>query len=400
MATAGVVRGAMTAPRMHPPLPVVRYPVAMSAPSLFMQEAIRLAASVRGRTSPNPWVGAVLVRDGCIIATGATAPYGGPHAEAAALAGVDARGTTLYCTLEPCVPFPGKRTPPCSDAIIAAGVRRVVVGLLDPHVGGHGIERLRAAGIDVDVGDGAEAIADLLRPYLKWRQAGLPYVIAKFAVSLDGAVGASAAGISWLTGERARERAHADRAWVDAILVGSGTILADDPALTARPGGHIADRQPVRIILDTRGRIPAAARVLAPGGRVVVATGPASPPSWREALTAAGATILELEAPAGRLDPHQLLAALGQRNIQSLIVEGGPTVLASFLAADLVDEIHAYVSPRILGDAGLRLLPPGAGVEPIHVEPVAIEPLHPDVLIRGYTGSWQPRLPDLSPENL
>ncbi len=333
------------------------------------------------------------------MATGATAPYGGPHAEAAALAGVDARGATLYCTLEPCVPFPGKRTPPCSDAIIAAGVPRVVVGLLDPHVGGPGIQRLRAAGIDVEVGDGAEAITDLLRPYLKWRQVGLPYVIAKFAVSLDGGVGAPAAGITWLTGERARERAHADRAWVDAILVGSGTVLADDPALTARPGGHLAYRQPARIILDTRGRIPAGARALAPGSRVVVATGPAAPPAWREAITAAGATILQLESTAGRLDLHQLLAALGQRNIQSLLVEGGPTVLASFLGADLVDEVHAYVSPRILGDVAIPLVPAGAGLEPLHIEPVAIEPLHPDVLIRGYTGSWQPRLPDLAPEN-
>jgi len=370
----------------------------MSAPSPFMQAAIELAASVRGTTSPNPWVGAVLVRDGQVIGRGATAPYGGPHAEATALAGADARGATLFCTLEPCVPFPGKRTPPCSDAIIAAGVRRVVIALLDPHVGGSGVQRLRDAGIEVDVGDGAEAVTDLLRPYLKWRQLGTPYVIAKVAVSLDGAVGAPAAGITWLTGEAAIARAHRDRAWVDAILVGSGTVLADDPALTARPGGQPAARQPVRIVLDARGRTDPAARVFHPGAPVIVATAPGSPPAWREELLARGATILELDRADGRLELRQLLRALGQRNIQSLIVEGGPTVHASFFDADLVDELHAYVTPRVLGSAGIPLVPPGLHVPVVHLDPVEIEPLPPDVLVRGYTGSWQPPLPIIAPE--
>ncbi len=364
-----------------------------------MQEALRLAASVRGRTSPNPWVGAVLVRGGEIIARGATAPYGGPHAEAAALALADARGADLYCTLEPCVPFPGKRTPPCSEAIIAAGVRRVVVALLDPHVGGAGIQRLRQAGIAVELGDGAEAAADLLRPYLKWRQLGLPYVIAKFAVSLDGAVGAPAEGITWLTGPAAVERVHRDRDWVDAILVGSGTVLADDPALTARPGGAAADRQPVRVVLDARGRISPESRVFAPGAPVIVATSSSSPPAWRQAVLERGAALLELDRPEGRLELRQLLRTLGQRNIQSLIVEGGPTVLSSFFEAELVDEVHAYVTPRILGRAAVPLLPPGTPLPPLHLESVTIEPLPPDVLIRGYTGSWQPPLlPTLAPE--
>jgi len=370
----------------------------MSAPSPFMQEAIRLAASVRGRTSPNPWVGAVLVRDGQVISRGATAAYGGPHAEAAALAGVDARGATLYCTLEPCVPFEGKRTPPCSDAIIQAGVARVVVALLDPHVGGTGVQRLRDAGIEVAVGDGGEAVTDLLRPYLKWRQLGLPYVIAKFAVSLDGAVGAPSAGVTWLTGQAAVERAHRDRDWVDAILVGSGTIIADDPALTARPGGQPADRQPVRVVLDARGRTSPDSRVFAPGAPVIVATAHGSPPEWREAIVRNGATLLELDRSSGRLELRQLLRALGQRNIHSLVVEGGPTVHASFFEADLVDEVHAYVTPRLLGSAGIPLVPQGASLPVIHIDPVEIAPLPPDVLIRGYTGSWQPPLPILAPE--
>ncbi|WP_322817474.1 bifunctional diaminohydroxyphosphoribosylaminopyrimidine deaminase/5-amino-6-(5-phosphoribosylamino)uracil reductase RibD [Tepidiforma sp.] len=370
----------------------------MSAPSPFMQAAIDLAASVRGTTSPNPWVGAVLVRDGRIIAQGATAPYGGPHAEANALARTDARGTTLYCTLEPCVPFPGKRTPPCTETIIAAGVRRVVIALLDPHVGGKGVQRLRNAGIDVEIGDGAEAVTNLLRPYLKWRQLGIPYVIAKVAVSLDGAVGAPAAGITWLTGEAAIARAHRDRASVDAILVGSGTVLADDPALTARPNGQPAPRQPVRIVLDARGRTDPAARVFQPTAPVIVATAPGSPPTWRQALLQRGITLLELERTEGRLELRQLLQTLGQRNIQSLIVEGGPTVHASFFDADLVDELHAYVTPRLLGSVGLPLVPPQHPFPIVHLDNVEIEPLPPDVLVRGYTGSWQPPLPILTPE--
>ncbi len=357
-----------------------------------MQRALEAAASARGRTSPNPWVGAVLVRHGEILAVGATAPYGGPHAEAQALAGVDARDATLYCTLEPCVPFEGKRTPPCSDAIIQAGVARVVIALLDPHVGGLGVQRLRAAGVQVAVGDGAARAAELLRPYLRWRQTGLPYTIAKFAVSLDGRVGAPAAGITWLTGEAARERVHADRAWVDAILVGSGTVLADDPALTARPGGAPAERQPVRVILDARGRVPPDARVFAPGGRVIVATAPGSLREWRERITAAGATVLELEPAPGGVNLEQLRLALGQRNIQSVIIEGGPTVLASCFASGLIDEVHAYVSPRILGPAGIALLA-GEPFEPFALRNVAVEPLPPDVLIRGYTGDWEPSLP-------
>ncbi|HMO55031.1 MAG TPA: bifunctional diaminohydroxyphosphoribosylaminopyrimidine deaminase/5-amino-6-(5-phosphoribosylamino)uracil reductase RibD, partial [Tepidiformaceae bacterium] len=247
-----------------------------------MLRAIAAARAARGRTSPNPWVGAALVQGDAIVSVGATAPYGGPHAEAAALANADARGGTLYTTLEPCVPFEGKRTPPCSEAIIEAGVAKVVIGILDPHVGGPGVARLREAGIEVEVGDGGEEITALLRPYLKFRATGRPYVIAKFAVSLDGKVGAPAAGVRWLTSEAALERAHADRAWVDAIMVGSGTVLADDPALTARPGGEVDARQPVRVVLDARGRSEPGSRVFGAGGKTIVGTTRDAPAEWRQ----------------------------------------------------------------------------------------------------------------------
>jgi diaminohydroxyphosphoribosylaminopyrimidine deaminase/5-amino-6-(5-phosphoribosylamino)uracil reductase len=354
-----------------------------------MQAAIEAARKARGRTSPNPWVGAALVRDGVILSVGATAPYGGPHAEAAVLANADARGATLYTTLEPCIAFEGKRTPPCSEAIIAAGVRRVVVSILDPHVGGPGVARLRAAGLEVEVGDGAAAVTDLLRPYLRFRAAGRPYVIAKFAVSLDGMVGAPAAGIRWLTGPAAIERVHQDRDWVDAVIAGSGTVLADDPSLTARPGGVLAPRQPVRVVLDARGRSPVAARVFDDGARTIVATSAESPRGWRESLRSRGATVPELEADEHGVNLDQLLEVLGQRNVVSLIAEGGPTLHAALFAKDLVDEVHAYIAPRLLGQ-GVPLLTAGSVRSPIELRQTVIEPLPPDVLVRGYTGSWSP----------
>ena len=356
-----------------------------------MQAAINASRAVRGTTSPNPWVGAVVVRDGTVISVGATAPYGGAHAEAAALANVDARGATLYTTLEPCMPFEGKKTRPCVDVILESGVACVVVGLEDPHkpVAGKAIAFLRGQGLVVDVGDGAGAVTDLLRPYLKFRQRRQPYVIAKFAVSLDGKVGAPSAGINWLTGPAAVERAHADRAWVDAIMVGSGTVLADDPALTARPGGIPASRQPLQVVLDGRGASPVTAKAFGPGCIVATAN---SPRAWRDAVAATGATLLEIEYGADGLNLDQLFGVLGRRNVMSAIVEGGPTVFASLLAGDHVDEVHAYVAPIVLGEAGTPLFATGGGIEPARLREVVVESLHPDVLIRGYTGNWSPAL--------
>jgi len=354
-----------------------------------MCAAIEAARAARGSTSPNPWVGAALVRDGRILSVGATSPYGGPHAEAAALAGVDARGAALYVTLEPCVPFPGKRTPPCSEAIVAAGVTRVVVGILDPHVGGAGIAHLRAAGVQVEVGDGAAEVTELLRPYLYFRQVGRPYVTAKFAVSLDGMVGAPDAGVRWLTGPAALEQVHQDRARADAILAGSGTVLADDPSLTARPGGLVAERQHLRVILDSRGRSPLDARVFDGAAPTFVATTAASPERWQDALRRTGVEVHQLAASPGGVDLGELLDHLAARGIVSLIAEGGPTVHAALFAAGLVCEVQAYVAPKVLGQ-GIPLFPAGGLPAPVEFREPVIVPLTPDVLVRGYTGSWSP----------
>lgn len=362
-----------------------------------MAAALDAARSVRGTTSPNPWVGAVVVRDGAVVATGATSPPGGPHAEAAALAaaGEATRGATLYVTLEPCFPFPGKRTPPCAEAIVAAGVARVVVALEDPDPGvaGRGIASLRAAGVAVEVGDGAAEARALLRPYLYHRQTGRPYVIAKWAASLDGRVATPTGDSKWITGEAARDLAHRQRAWVDAVLTGSGTVLADDPAMTARPGGVESERQPLRVVLDARGRTPAGARLFEAPGPVLVATTREAPRVWREAVAARGAQLIDCEPGArGGVNLDQLLGALAQRGVLSAWAEGGPALLGALFDGGHVQEAWAFIAPVVLG-AGLPAIG-GEGVSWVadawRLREAVIEPVGGDVLIRGYVGAWEP----------
>ncbi len=358
-----------------------------------MQRALDLAAAVRGSTSPNPWVGAVLVRDGRVIAEGATAPPGGPHAEAAALAGADAHGCDLYVTLEPCVPFPGKRTRACAGAIIAAGCRRVVVAMEDPDpaIGGRGTAALREAGIEVSVGDGAGAARDLLRPYTRHRLTGRPYVIAKFAASLDGRTATRTSDSKWITGEAARERVHQERAWVDAILVGSGTVLADDPALTARPGGITAGRQPLRVVVDGRGRTPPGARLFREPGNTLVATSGAADAAWKRRLTAEGTEVLECGATEVGL--ARLMEELGARGILTIWAEGGATLLGSLFDGGHVDEAWAFIAPLIIGGPGPGAVRgEGAGLvaEAWRLHNVQIEAVGTDVLVRGYTRAELP----------
>ncbi len=363
-----------------------------------MQRALDAARSVRGTTSPNPNVGAVVVRDGQVVAVGATSPPGGPHAEAAALAAAGdlARGADVYVTLEPCFPFPGKRTPPCSQALIDAGVRRVLVAIedADPAVRGNGVALMKSHGIEVEVGDGGEEATRLLRHYIKHRQARLPYVIAKFAASLDGRTATATGDSKWLTGESARDRAHQERAWVDAVMVGSGTVIADDPSLTARPGGELSARQPVRVVLDARGRTPPDAALFKQPGHVIVATSPDSHPEWRRSMAVAGAQVILCERDARGLNLDQLLAALGERGILSIWAEGGATLLGSLFDGGHVDEVFAFLAPVLIGSLGRPAVEwPGfeTMAEALRLRDVTIEPLPPDVLVRGYTGSWELR---------
>jgi diaminohydroxyphosphoribosylaminopyrimidine deaminase/5-amino-6-(5-phosphoribosylamino)uracil reductase len=285
----------------------------------WMAEAIALGQDVRASTSPNPWVGAVVVPPGdAPVALGATQPPGGPHAEVVALqlAGASARGSTLYVTLEPCSHH--GRTPPCVDAVLAAGVRRVVVGIEDPdpRVGGRGIQRLRNAGIDVSVGVCTPQIEESLAPYLTHRRTGRPWVVLKLALTLDGRIAAPDGTSKWITGPAARADAHRLRAESDAVVVGAGTVRTDDPALTVRDAGG---RDPLRIVL-----------------------GDADP----------RARVMPALFYRGELGP--LLDDLGARDVVQLLVEGGSAVAGDFHRAGLVDQYVLYYAPAILGgDDGL-----------------------------------------------
>jgi diaminohydroxyphosphoribosylaminopyrimidine deaminase/5-amino-6-(5-phosphoribosylamino)uracil reductase len=338
-------------------------------------------------------VGAVVVRDGAVIATGATEPPPGRHAEAVALdaAGPLAAGAELYVTLEPCVAFPGKRTPPCSQRIVDAGITRVHVALADPDaaIEGAGLQSLRAAGLDVIVGDGEDDVAALLRPYIKHRRTGLPYAIAKFAASLDGRTATASGNSRWITGEAARDLAHQQRAWVDAVMAGSGTILADDPSLTARPGGVTAARQPARVIVDGRGRVPPTARLLGEPGVTIVATAADSTPEWRASIAAAGAQVIACERDDEGVNLEQLFGVLGSRGVISVWAEGGATLLGSLFDHDLVDEVWAFLAPVILG--GRDAVPAVAGrgaalvADGWRLHGTVVETVGEDVLVRGYT---------------
>ena len=300
-----------------------------------MRRALAQAATVRSTTAPNPWVGSVVIppdsaADGGTVFAGATAPPGGPHAEVSALAaaGDAARGSTLYVTLEPCAHH--GRTPPCSDAIIAAGVSRVVVGIEDPdeRVAGRGIAALRAAGLEVTVGVAAAEVAEQLAPYCKHRTTGRPWVVLKMAASLDGRTAAPDGTSRWITGEAARRDVHRLRATSDAVLVGAGTVRADDPALTVRLDDGVEREQPLRVVL---GRAPAAAKV-------------------RPALELSG-------------DLGDILNELGRRGVLRLLVEGGASVAHDFHTAGLVDRYVLYLAPVLFGgDDGRPIFAgPGAG---------------------------------------
>jgi diaminohydroxyphosphoribosylaminopyrimidine deaminase / 5-amino-6-(5-phosphoribosylamino)uracil reductase len=294
-----------------------------------MFRAVDLAARVRAATSPNPWVGCVIVTADGHIAEGATQPPGGRHAEAVALAtaaaeGLDVAGATAYVTLEPCSHH--GRTPPCADALVAAGIARVVVALTDPDpkVQGGGVERLRSAGIAVDVGVAADAVADQLAPYVTHRTTGRPHVVLKLAASLDGRTAAPDGTSRWITGEAARADAHRLRAESDAVLVGAGTVRADDPELTVR---HIVGHDPLRVVL---GRAPVGAKVH---------------------------PCLELDGGLG-----DVLDELGRRDILQVLVEGGAAVAGAFHRAGLVDRYVIYLAPALFGgeDAAGLFTGPGA----------------------------------------
>jgi diaminohydroxyphosphoribosylaminopyrimidine deaminase/5-amino-6-(5-phosphoribosylamino)uracil reductase len=332
---------------------------AKAADRRFMQLALSLGRRGQGRTWPNPAVGAVVVRDGIIVGRGWTQPGGRPHAEPEALkrAGEAARGATLYVTLEPCSHF-GK-SPPCVDAVIASGISRVVSAIEDPNpeVAGQGHAKLRAAGITVDVGlCAAEAAHDHAGHFRRIRD-HRPHVILKLAVSADDKIGAAGHKPIAITGEAAKTRVHLLRAQSDAILVGIGTVLADDPSLTCRLPGMEA-RSPVRVVLDRALRMPGTSNLVQSARQTplwVIASETAEAPAAVK-LGAAGAQVIRVAAGGADLDLSAVLHALAEKGITRLMVEGGARVASSFVSAGLVDEIWLLRGPDKVGADGVAAL--------------------------------------------
>jgi len=331
----------------------------VSADRRFMALALSLGRRGMGRTWPNPAVGAVIVKNGVIIGRGWTQPGGRPHAEVEALrrAGEAARGATLYVTLEPCSHH-GK-SPPCADAVIAAGIARVVSALEDPNpeVAGQGHGRLRAAGIAVEVGLGAEAARRDHAGHIRRMRDGRPQVLLKLAISADGKAGAAGRRPVAITGEAVRERVHLLRAHSDAIMVGIGTVLADDPMLTCRLPGMAKD-SPVRVVADSMLRLPVQSRLVRSAYETPVwaLTGVAAPEQSESVLLPLGVEVLRSPQSTGRLDLKDGLECLAAKGITRLMVEGGPTLAAAFIAADLVDEAVLFQSPKIVGPDGIDAL--------------------------------------------
>lgn len=358
-----------------------------------MALALDLARAATGQTSPNPLVGAVIVKNGAVIGIGAHLKAGEPHAEVNALrmAGEKAAGATIYVTLEPCSHY--GRTPPCADAVIAAGIRRVVVATLDPNpqVAGTGVDRLRAAGLEVTVGIGEEEARRMNEVFFHYITTKRPFVTIKTASTLDGKIASVTGHSRWITGEAARKQVHELRRAYDAILVGAGTVLADDPELTARHNGELYGRQPVRVILDSRLRTPLTAKVVQDSQAPTwIFTTAESTEEKRSMLADKGVELFVVDAP---ITVEKVLTVLGERGITSLLVEGGAEVNGSFLQAQAIQKVVSYLSLKLIGGSAAPSPYGGVGIatmdEAVVLKDIQIERAgETDVRIIGYP-QWE-----------
>lgn len=361
----------------------------------LMQRALNLADRARGMTSPNPTVGAVLVRGGEVIGEGYHERAGADHAEVAALKSVDgdARGATAYVTLEPCCHT--GRTGPCTEALITAGVTRVLVAALDPSdkVDGKGVAALKQAGIEVEVLDGTVAARARAQneAFRKYAVTGRPLVTLKSAMSLDGKIATASGDSQWISGEESRRQVHALRGEVDAIAVGSGTAHIDDPLLTCRLPG--ARRQPLRVVFDSEANLDSDSRLVRTAGefQTLVFVTDAAPADRVEALRRDGVEVARVQALRGRVDVNDALGFLGSREIPilSLMLEGGPTLASSFVAAGAVDKVMTYIAPMIIGGESARTPVAGEGFnmisEAVELYRMTHTRVGDDVLITAYT---------------
>jgi diaminohydroxyphosphoribosylaminopyrimidine deaminase / 5-amino-6-(5-phosphoribosylamino)uracil reductase len=362
----------------------------------YMRRALNLARQAIGRTSPNPMVGAVIVKDGLIIGEGYHHKAGMPHAEVHALdaAGEQARGATLYVTLEPCSHY--GRTGPCAEAVIRAGIKKVVVAMTDPNpqVAGRGLTLLRAAGIEIVEGVLAAEAAKLNEIFIKWISTGMPFGLMKTAMTMDGKIATRTGQSKWITGEISRERVHLLRDNYDAIMVGIGTMLADDPQLTTRlsQGG----KNPLRVIVDSFARTPLSAKVLTDGQAPTIIAVTCDAPEYNVlALREIGAEVLIMPRSVTGVDLRELFGHLAKRDITSVLIEGGAAINAAALAANIVDKIQAFVAPKIIGGNGAPGPIGGMGPEQIDaavkLEEMTAVPSGEDILISGYVLSREGR---------
>jgi diaminohydroxyphosphoribosylaminopyrimidine deaminase/5-amino-6-(5-phosphoribosylamino)uracil reductase len=365
----------------------------------FMECALSLARLAMGYTSPNPAVGAVVVKDGLAVGMGYTQPAGSEHAEVMALrhAGDRARRATMYVTLEPCSHY--GRTPPCTQAIIDAGISEVNVALLDPNplVCGRGVDKLNEEGIKTHTGMCQQEAYEINEAYIKHITTGLPFVVAKFAMSLDGKIATKTGDSKWITKEEARNYAHALRHTVDAIMVGVNTVIADDPHLTAKccgGRGGIGKMQPLRLVVDSTGKVPLNAHIFEPPGEVLLAVAAPFDSVKKRKFVKAGAEVLELPASGGLVDVAELLKLLGRREIVTVLVEGGGKLLGSLFDHHLVDKVLAFISPIIIG--GCEAVSVGGnGVDNIakalRLSQVDVKIFGDDILVSGYVETRLPQ---------
>ncbi len=356
----------------------------------YMKRALELARQAIGAANPNPPVGAVVVKDGEVVGEGHTLPPGQGHAENVAVtrAGERARGATLYTTLEPCCIH--GRVPPCTAAIIAAGVKRVHIGHIDvnPQVDGKGRAALEAAGIECALEPPSQELDELYEVHGKYITTGVPFVVAKWAMSLDGKIATSTGESRWVTGQEARARANALRRVYDAVMVGVNTVVSDDPSLTARDGeGRPLERQPLRVIVDSRGTTPEDARLFGEPGETLVAM--AEPQKGRIAeLRKAGADTVEVPAPDGKVDLKSLLRVLAIREVTGVLVEGGGRLLGSLFDARLVDKVVVFISPAVIGGKDAPSPVEGKGIakmaQALRLTRVRVERVGEDIMVVGY----------------
>ena len=356
----------------------------------FMAEALRIAKNAEGRTSPNPMVGAVIVRDGKIIAEGWHRKAGTPHAEIHALnmAGELSKDSTMYVTLEPCSHF--GRTPPCANKIVDAGIKKVVIAMKDPNplVAGRGIEILKNAGIEVEVGILEDDARRLNEVFLKYITKKIPFVTAKFACSLDGKISTVTGESQWISCEESRNFVHHLRDVNDGIMVGIGTVLADNPSLTARIENG---KNPVRIVVDSMARTPLDSKFLNDGAtKNIIAVTENAPTEKISALQNLGAEIIT--AGNNQVDLKILMAELARREITSVLLEGGGTLNFSMFRAGLIDKVFAFVAPKIIGGKNAHSPVAGNGFEKlsdaVQLENLTAEKIGTDILICGYTGRF------------